>query len=124
LRRENMNTFICYEKCTTCRKARKWLDEHGIEYVVRPIKEDHPTEAELKEWISKSGQPVRKFFNTSGQLYRSMGLKDRLASMTEQEMISVLASDGMMVKRPVFVAGETVLTGFREAEWEQKLLNC
>jgi len=115
-----MNTFICYEKCTTCRKARKWLDEHGIAYRVRPIKEENPTEAELREWILKSGQPVKKFFNTSGQLYRSMGLKDKIPSMSDDEMIALLASDGMMVKRPIFLTGEDVLIGFKEAEWEQK----
>ncbi len=117
-----MSTFICYDKCTTCKKARKWLDDHNIDYEVRPIKEENPTEEELREWIPKSGQPVRKFFNTSGQLYRGMGLKDKLPSMTEDETISLLASDGMMVKRPIFISGENILIGFREAEWEQKLL--
>ncbi len=119
-----MNTFICYDKCTTCKKARKWLDEHDIDYKVRPIKEENPTVDELREWIPKSDQPVRRFFNTSGQLYRNMGLKDKLPSMTDDEMISLLASDGMMVKRPILILGEDedILIGFKEAEWEQKLL--
>ncbi len=116
-----MNTFICYDKCTTCRKARKWLDEHGIEYEVRPIKEENPTEAELREWIPKSGQPAKKFFNTSGQLYRGMGLKDKIPSMSDDGILSLLASDGMLVKRPILLTGEDVLVGFKEAEWEQKL---
>ncbi|MCR4890567.1 MAG: arsenate reductase family protein [Lachnospiraceae bacterium] len=117
-----MNTFVCYDKCGTCRKAKKWMDEHGIEYEVRPIKEENPSEEELREWIPKSGLPVKKFFNTSGQLYRSMGMKDKLPSMTEDEVISLLASDGMLVKRPIFISDGKVLVGFKEAEWEDKLL--
>ncbi len=117
-----MNTFVCYDKCGTCRKAKKWMDEHGIDYEVRPIKEDNPTEEELREWIPKSGLPTKKFFNTSGQLYRSMGMKDKLPTMTEDEVISLLASDGMLVKRPIFITDGKVLVGFREAEWADKLL--
>ncbi|MCR5293858.1 MAG: arsenate reductase family protein [Lachnospiraceae bacterium] len=117
-----MNTFICYDKCGTCKKAKKWLDAHGIAYEVRPIKEENPSQDELAEWIKKSGRPVRKFFNTSGQLYRSMQLKDRLKEMSEEEMIGLLASDGMLVKRPVFLSGENVLVGFKEEEWEAAIL--
>ncbi len=117
-----MNTFLCYDKCTTCQKAQKWLKMHGIDYAVRPIKEEKPAIEELKNWISRSGQPVRKFFNTSGQLYRGMGLKDKLPSMTEEEMLKLLSSDGMMVKRPLLITDTAVLVGFKENEWEEKLL--
>jgi len=98
------------------------MDEHGIAYEARPIKEQNPTEDELKEWIPKSGYPVKKFFNTSGQLYRNMGLKDKIPSMSDDEMISLMASDGMLVKRPILLLEEDVLIGFQEAEWEKKLL--
>jgi len=116
-----MNTFICYERCTTCKKAQKWLDTKGIEYTVRPIKEENPTAKELSAWIKKSGKEVRKFFNTSGQLYREMGLSAKLKDMSEQEMIELLATDGMLVKRPLFITDDAVLVGFKEAEWEKLL---
>ena len=113
--------FICYPKCTTCRKARKWLDDNGISYEERDIKEDHPTRDELEEWYRQSGLPLKKFFNTSGMLYREMKLKDRLPEMTEEEQLDLLSTDGMLVKRPLMIDGETVLVGFREAEWTEKL---
>lgn len=114
-----MITMIGYEKCGTCRKARKWLEEHGVQYSFRPIKEERPTREELEKWIPVSGLPVRKFFNTSGQLYRGMGLRDRLPEMTESDILDLLASDGMLVKRPILLAGDRVLVGFREEEWGQ-----
>lgn len=114
--------FIEYPKCSTCRKAKKWLDEHKITYTDRHIAEDNPTYEELKEWHEKSGLPLKKFFNTSGLIYREMQLKDKLASMSEEEQLKLLATDGMLVKRPVIVDGDTVLTGFKEAEWTEKLL--
>ena len=113
--------FICYPKCTTCRKARKWLDDNGISYEERDIKEDHLTRDELEEWYRQSGLPLKKFFNTSGMLYREMKLKDRLPEMTEEEQLDLLSTDGMLVKRPLMIDGETVLVGFREAEWTEKL---
>lgn len=113
--------FVCYPKCSTCKKAQKWLDENGKTYEVRDIKEDNPSAAELKTWHGKSGLPLRRFFNTSGQLYREMGLKDKLDSMSEDEMIKLLATDGMLVKRPIAVDGDKVLVGFRESEWAEKL---
>ncbi len=116
-----MITFICYDRCTTCKKAQKWLDTHGIKYKVRPIKEANPTAEELSAWIKKSGKEARKFFNTSGILYRQQGLSARVKEMTEQEMIGLLATDGMLVKRPILIAGKTVLVGFNEAEWEKSL---
>lgn len=117
-----MNTFVCYDRCGTCRKAKKWMDEHHVAYEVRPIKEQKPTEAELREWIPKSGLPTKKFFNTSGQLYRGLGLKDKLKTMSDDEMITLLAGDGMLVKRPILLGEDSVLVGFKEAEWEQELL--
>lgn len=116
-----MSTFICYEKCTTCKKAQKWLDEHGVSYDLRPIKEQNPTEAELRAWHKASGLPLKKFFNTSGQLYRSMELSKKLPDMSEDEQFALLATDGMLVKRPLFVDGDTVLVGFKEADWAEKL---
>jgi arsenate reductase len=116
-----MNTFICYERCTTCKKAQKWLDIKGVEYKVRPIKEKNPTAAELTKWIKKSGKEARKFFNTSGQLYREMGLSKKLPDMSEDEMLRLLASDGMLVKRPLLVTGDKVLVGFREEDWRKAL---
>lgn len=110
--------FIQYPPCSTCQKAKKWLDENGIPYTPRNIKEENPTYEELKKWYSMSGLPLKKFFNTSGLLYKSMNLKEKLPAMTEEEQLLLLASDGMLVKRPLIVNGETVLTGFREAEWE------
>lgn len=114
--------FIEYPKCTTCKKAKKWLDEHGIVYTDRNIKEENPTLDELKEFLNKSGLPIRKFFNTSGMLYREMGLKDKLDSMTEEEMLSLLSTDGMLVKRPLIVTEKAVLVGFKEKEWEETLI--
>ncbi|MBQ6873390.1 MAG: arsenate reductase family protein [Clostridia bacterium] len=111
--------FIQYPKCTTCQKAKKWLDDNNIVYTDRHIKEENPTYEELKLWYEKSGLPLKKFFNTSGLLYKSMNLKDRLPSMTEEEQLRLLASDGMLVKRPLVIKDDTVLTGFRPAEWEK-----
>lgn len=117
-----MILFIEYPKCTTCQKAKKWLDSHNIEYTGRHIKEQNPTEEELKMWHKKSGLPLKRFFNTSGQLYRGMGLKDRLADMSEEEQYKILATDGMLVKRPLIVGDDFVLPGFREKEWEERLI--
>lgn len=114
--------FIEYPKCSTCKKAKNWLDAHGIVYTDRHIKEDNPTAEELRLWYQKSGLPLKRFFNTSGIQYRELGLKDRLPEMSEEEQISLLATDGMLVKRPVIVGGDFVLTGFRESEWEKVLL--
>ena len=111
--------FVNYPKCGTCRKARKVLEEKGIVYEDRNIKEQNPTADELKKWIEKSGLPIKKLFNTSGMLYRQMGLKDKLPDMSEQEMIELLATDGMLVKRPILVTEDKVLVGFKQAEWEQ-----
>lgn len=116
-----MILFLEYPRCSTCQKAKKWLDEKKIGYEDRNIVEKNPTEDELKKWISKSGLPLKRFFNTSGMKYKEMNLKDRLPSMSEEEQISLLASDGMLVKRPLIVADDYVLTGFREKEWEEKL---
>lgn len=113
--------FIQYPKCTTCQKAKKWLDAHGISYEDRHIKEQNPTYEELKAWQEKSGLPLKKFFNTSGLLYKSLNLKEKLPVMTEEEQLRLLASDGMLVKRPIVVKDGLVLTGFREAQWEQLL---
>ncbi len=113
--------FIEYPKCTTCQKARKWLDGHHIEYTARHIAEDRPSYDELKDWYGKSGLPLKRFFNTSGLLYKELQLKDRLQNMSEEEQLQLLASNGMLVKRPLIVDGETVLTGFKEAEWTEKL---
>ncbi|WP_294413454.1 arsenate reductase family protein [uncultured Ruminococcus sp.] len=111
--------FICYPKCTTCQKAKKWLDDKGISYELRDIKENNPTEKELREWNKKSGLPLKKFFNTSGLLYKSMELKNKLPDMSDDEQIKLLASDGMLVKRPIVVDGDNVLVGFREKEYEE-----
>ena len=113
--------FICYPKCTTCKKAQTWLEEKGFEYELRDIKTDNPTLEELTEWHRKSGLPLKRFFNTSGQLYRSMELKDKLPSMSDDEQLNLLSTDGMLVKRPILVCGDTVLVGFREKEWDEKL---
>lgn len=110
--------FLEYPKCSTCKKAKKWLDGHGIEYTDRHIVEDNPTYEELKEWHEKSGLPLKKFFNTSGMLYKEMQLKDKLPTMSQEEQLQLLATNGMLVKRPLIVDGKTVLTGFKEAEWE------
>ena len=116
-----MLTFICYSKCTTCQKAKKWLDEHRVEYALRDIKTENPSLAELAEWHEKSGLALKKFFNTSGLLYKSMDLKTRLPEMSEEEMLSLLATDGMLVKRPLLIGDEFVLVGFKEAQWEETL---
>jgi len=113
--------FLCYAKCSTCQKAKKWLDERGVSYTERPIKEQNPTADELRAWRQLSGLPLKKFFNTSGMLYREMELAKRLPQMTEEEMLSLLASDGMLVKRPMAITEKQALVGFREAEWEKAL---
>ena len=115
--------LICYPKCTTCQKAKKWLESQGIAYTERNIAEENPTYAELKEWYKKSGLPLKRFFNTSGLLYKSMQLKDKLPEMSEEEQLKLLAPDGMLVKRPLVVDGDNVLTGFKEAEWAEKMLS-
>ena len=114
--------FLEYPKCSTCQKAKKWLEEHKIEYTDRHIVENNPTYGELKEWYEKSGLPLKKFFNTSGMLYKEMQLKDKLQAMSEEEQLKLLATNGMLVKRPLIVDGEKVLTGFREAEWDNFIL--
>lgn len=113
--------FIEYPKCTTCKKAKKWLDDHGIAYEDRHIKEQNPTAEELAIWYHKSGLPIKRFINTSGMLYREMNLKDKLPTMTEEEILELLATDGMLVKRPLVIGDDVVLTGFKEAEWNEKL---
>lgn len=113
--------FVCYPKCTTCQKARKWLDENQIAYEFRDIKLENPTYEELSRWHQRSGLPLKKFFNTSGLLYKSMGLKDRLPGMSEEEMLKLLATDGMLVKRPLLVGEDFVLVGFKESQWTEKL---
>ena len=114
-------TFIVYPKCTTCQKARRWLDERQIAYEFRDIKLDNPSYDELAAWYRRSGLPLKKFFNTSGLLYKSMELKDKLPGMSEEEMLRLLAADGMLVKRPLLVGDDLVLVGFKEAEWERAL---
>ena len=116
--------FICYPKCSTCKKAEKWLDEHEIKYTKRHIVEENPSFEELKQWYEKSGFPLKKFFNTSGLLYKSMQLKDKLPDMTEEEQLKLLATDGMLVKRPLLVSDDLVLVGFKEAEWEEQLIKA
>ena len=114
-------TILCYSKCGTCRKALAWLDGRGVAYTNRPIKEQNPTADELRAWIAQSGLPVRKFFNTSGLLYKELQLKDKLPHMTEDEMLALLASDGMLVKRPLLIGDGFVLVGFKESEWEERV---
>ena len=113
--------FVGSPKCSTCQKAKKWLDGHGVSYEERHIKEQNPSAEELRAWHEKSGLDIKKFFNTSGMLYKEMQLKDKLPGMTLEEKYTLLASDGMLVKRPLLVTDETVLTGFKEAEWEKLL---
>ena len=113
--------FIEYPKCTTCKKAKKWLDDHNISYTDRHIKEDNPSVEELKSWHKQSGLPLKKFFNTSGNLYKEMQLKDKLPAMSEEEQFKLLATDGMLVKRPIVVTEDAVLVGFKESEWEERL---
>ena len=113
--------FVCYPKCSTCQKARAWLDAQGVRYEVRDIKLQNPAEDELRQWHQQSGLPLRRFFNTSGLQYKALNLKERLPAMSEEEQFDLLASDGMLVKRPILVGKDFVLVGFREAEWEQRL---
>ena len=115
-----MLKFICYPKCTTCQKAKKWLDDNKQEYELRDIKLDNPTLEELTKWHKKSGLPLRKFFNTSGLLYKSLDLKNKLPEMTEEDMLKLLSTDGMLVKRPLLIGENYVLVGFKENEWSEK----
>lgn len=114
--------FLLYPPCSTCQKAKKWLDDHGIAYEARHIKQDNPTQEELRAWQARSSLPLKRFFNTSGQLYRGLQLKEKLPAMPEAEQLALLAGDGMLVKRPLAVGEDFVLVGFKEAEWEQMLL--
>ena len=117
-----MMLFLEYPPCSTCKKAKNWLDEHGVSYTARHIKEENPTYEELKLWYERSGLELKKFFNTSGLLYKSMNLKEKLPTMSEEEQLRLLATDGMLVKRPLVVLEDKVLTGFREADWQNHLL--
>ena len=114
--------FVCYPKYSTCRKAQQWLDAHGVQYTVRDIKEDRPTEAELRAWHARSGLPLKRFWNTSGLQYRALELKDRLPRMDEAEQFALLATDGMLVRRPLLIGEDFALAGFRAPEWEAALL--
>ncbi len=114
--------FLEYPKCTTCKKAKKWLDDHNVSYEDRDIKLENPTEEELTNWYAKSGMPLKKFFNTSGLVYKELQLKDKLPTMSEEEQIKLLATDGMLVKRPLIIGEDFVLIGFKEADWEAKLV--
>lgn len=114
--------FVCYPKCSTCKKAQTWLEDQGLDYQLRDIKTQNPTQEELRQWHAQSGLPLKRFFNTSGQQYRALGLKDRLPHMTQEEQLALLASDGMLVKRPILLDGDKVLVGFRQGEWEAALL--
>ncbi len=114
--------FVCYPKCSTCKKAQAWLDTHGLSYQVRDIKTQNPSQEELRRWHSESGLPLKRFFNTSGQQYRGLELKDKLPQMTEDQQLALLATDGMLVKRPILLTGSKVLVGFKEAEWAAALL--
>ncbi len=116
-----MVTVYCYERCTTCKKALKWLDEQGVQYDVIDIKGDHPSASQLKGFYEKSGLPLKRFLNTSGQLYRQMELTKKLPEMSEQEQLELLGTDGMLVKRPMLITEETVLTGFKEEAWKEAL---
>ena len=115
--------FLEYPKCSTCQKAKKWLDEHQVSYTDRHIKEKNPNASELKEWIKKSGLPTKKFFNTSGLLYKSMSLKDKLPDMDPDAQIQLLSTDGMLVKRPLIIGDDFVLVGYKPEEWAEKLIN-
>ena len=114
-----MIKFICYPRCTTCQRAKVWLDSNNVEYELRDIKLDNPSRDELAEWYKMSGLSLKRFFNTSGLLYKSLGLKEKLADMSDEEMLDLLATDGMLVKRPILVGDGTVLVGFKEADWEK-----
>ena len=116
-----MIELICYQKCTTCQRAKKWLDDNKIEYNIRDIKEDNPSLKELTAWYKMSGLPLKKFFNTSGLLYKSMALKDKLPTISDEEQLKLLATDGMLVKRPLVIGENFVLVGFKESEWIEKL---
>ena len=113
--------FVCYPKCTTCQKAKRYLEEKGADYTQRHIKDENPSEAELRQWHAMSGLPLKKFFNTSGLQYKALGLKDKLPTMSEEEQFALLASDGMLVKRPILVGEDYVLVGFKEAQWAEKV---
>ena len=113
--------FLCYPKCSTCKKAQAWLDAHGAAYTYRDIKENNPAEAELRAWHARSGLPLKRFFNTSGLQYKALNLRDRLPEMSEDEQFALLASDGMLVKRPLLITDSFVLVGFREAEYEEAI---
>ena len=113
--------FVCYPKCSTCQKAKTWLQERGVAFDERDIKQDNPTEQELRAWHEKSGLPLKRFFNTSGLQYKALGLKDKLPGMSEEEMLQLLATDGMLVKRPLLVGSDFVLVGFKEAQWAEQL---
>ena len=113
--------FVCYPKCTTCQKAQKWLEEKGVEYQFRDIKQEKPTEQELRQWHAMSGLPLKRCFNTSGLQYKALGLKDKLPSMSEDEQFALLATDGMLVKRPLLVGADFALPGFKPAEWQERL---
>ena len=113
--------FVCYPKCTTCKKAQTWLDAQGVAYDFRDIKLENPSEEELRTWWKASGLPLKKFFNTIGLQYKALQLKDNLPTMSEEEQLALLATDGMLVKRPLLIGAEFVLTGFRQAEWEEKV---
>ena len=113
--------FLQYPPCSTCQKAKKWLDEHGIRYTDRHIKENNPTYEELKQWYQRSGLPLKKFFNTSGLQYKALGLKDKLPAMSEEEQLALLSTDGLLVKRPILVGDNFVLTGFRQPEWDENV---
>lgn len=114
--------FICYPKCTTCQRAKKWLEDYQVVYTERHIAEYNPAYEELKEWHRRSGLPLKRFFNTSGLLYKELQLKDKLSDMSEEEQLKLLATNGMLVKRPLLIKGDIVLVGFKEAEWTEKLL--
>jgi len=114
-------TALCYPKCGTCQKAEKWMKANGIDYTYRPIKEENPTKEEFKAWIAKSGLPISKFFNTSGLLYKEFNMKDKVKTLSEDELMDILASNGLIVKRPILVAGDKVLVGFKEDEWKATL---
>ncbi|MFR5134776.1 MAG: arsenate reductase family protein [Acutalibacter sp.] len=114
--------FLCYPKCSTCKKAQNWLQAHGLSYTLRDIQTENPSQEELRQWHAQSSLPLKRFFNTSGQQYRALGLKDKLPAMSEEEQLALLATDGMLVKRPLLVAGDKVLVGFQEAAWAAALL--
>ena len=113
-----MNLFLCYNRCSTCKKAKQWLEDNGIEYTYREISEKNPTEKELRKWHKKSGLPLKRFFNTSGLQYKALGLKDKLPNMSEDEQYALLSTDGLLVKRPLMITKDVVLVGFKEAEYE------